>query len=195
MLSASSVVFDRMLFSAMPMAESRTNIVHLDDVLMADMELMIKFCQVNKCYPDLVKDLSRDATFSAISVAHRFEFSLALELLCVRFAELVPVPTPHELQFADRLELQSVIDIWSMCCKLSSFYCKFVKSLLEFPVSATTLSLFTDVHEAAIGMTQPLEGILHVMALLNWVLIHVSCRGLQLTKILNSIMSQSFNTR
>ena len=160
-LSANSVVFDRMLFSAMPMAESRTSIVHLDDIWMADMELMIKFCQVNECYQDLVKDLSRDATVSAISVAHRFEFSLALKLLCVRFAELVPVPTPEDLQFADRLELKSVLDVWSLCCKSSPFFYSFVKSLLEFPISAATLLWFTNVHATSIDMMMPLEGIIH----------------------------------
>ena len=160
-LSANSVVFDRMLFSAMPMAESRTNIVHLDDILMADMELMIKFCQTNECYSDLVKDLMRDSVFSAIAVAHRFEFTLALKFLCARYVEIVPVPTPQQLQIADRMELKSVIDFWSLCCKSSSFYHKFVKSLLECPISAATLLLFTDVHAAAIDMMMPLEGFIH----------------------------------
>lgn len=149
-LATNSVVFHRMFFSEMPMAESLTNIVHLDDILMADMELMIKFCQVNKHYEDLAKDLSKESTLSSIHVAHRFEFTLALEILSLRYAEVVPVPTPQDLQFADRLELNYILNRWSLNCESSAYFYSFVVQLADFPLSSNTLKLFADVHQSYI---------------------------------------------
>ena len=80
-LAMNSVVFEKMLFSNVKMLESITSVILLDDVLIADMQLLLKFCQVQPNYQLLVNDLSKESTLSAIAVAHRFEFNYALTML------------------------------------------------------------------------------------------------------------------
>ena len=46
LLAFNSVVFERMFYAKQPMEECKTNRVILDDILMADVELLHQCCQV-----------------------------------------------------------------------------------------------------------------------------------------------------
>ena len=116
-LAAHSVVFDKMLFSAVQMEESTTNVVHLDDVLMADFDLLLKFHEFRlNSSSEYFSQLEIAHVMSLISISHRFEFTEALFVLSNRFSSLVSVPTSSDLQFADRLELLDVLAKWSTNC-------------------------------------------------------------------------------
>ena len=138
----------RMLFTeaTQQMEEAKTNIVHLDDVTMANMSLLIQFCLSREPPVDLLAELSEDRVFECISIAHRYEFTFALKNIVDRLIQLIPIPTSSQLQFADRLELSPVLKQWSANCESMKYYDQFVRSLAECPVSDTTIALFSDVH-------------------------------------------------
>ena len=141
-LAMNSVVFEKMLFSNVQMLESITSVILLEDVLIADMQLLLKFCQVQPNYQRLVNELSKESTLSAISVAHRFEFTYALTMLCDRLVEVILRPTPAELQFVDMLGLQTVLQKWSQLSASPRYQLKFLAGLADFPLSAKTVQLF-----------------------------------------------------
>ena len=145
-LAMNSVVFEKMLFSTVQMEESITSIVRLDDVKMADMEIMIQFCTFHKNYMTIVNSLTKESTLSAIAVAHQFEFHEALEFLCRQLLKVIPQPSPAELQFADRRDLQIVLSKWSRLCLLPHFQQQFIVGLVDFPLSIETLKLFAAVN-------------------------------------------------
>ena len=151
-LAVHSVVFEKMLFSVVQMEESKTSIIRLDDVTLAEMELLLKFCRFRLDYKSLVENLSKEFTISIIRVAHRFEFIDALNILCVRLLEVIPLPSAAEIQFADRFELLSVLAKWSVICATAAHHAVFMMGLVEFPISAIAMKLFVDasfaVHSA-----------------------------------------------
>lgn len=143
-LALNSIVFEKLLFSVIPMEESKTNIVHLDDVLMADMDLLLKFYEFRvESVADYFGQLETGSVMSLISIAHRYEFTGALGVLCDRLTKVIPVPTSAELQFADTLLLESVLKSWSRNCSSLSFYQSFVEGLADFPLSKPTLLIFS----------------------------------------------------
>ena len=111
LLAANSVVFEKMLFSAVQMEESKTNIVHLDDVLLIDMDLLLKFYEYRmRGVADNFNQLEIGSVVSLISIAHRYEFTGALEALCNRLVTVVSLPTSAKLQYADTLQLAIVLE-------------------------------------------------------------------------------------
>ena len=138
------------LFSAVQMEESKTNIVHLDDVLIADMDQLLKFYQVRKDSRDFFTDLNAENVQSTILLAHRFDFTIALDVLSSRLLQIISVPSPAELQFADRLDLAELLTKWSVNCQSSQFYHTFVRGLGNFPLSTKTLDLFSDKQRDAV---------------------------------------------
>ena len=164
LLGLNSVVFDRMLFSETAMLESKSNIVHLDDIYMADMDLMLSICKNTANAANLTAELSEDRVFEYLRLAHRFEFLISLSALCTRLLQLITVPNAIQLQFADRLELTVVLEKWSLNCKSMLYYHQFVNQLVEYPMSATTVGLFSNKHLEAMHTL-----ILTCMLLLNLV--------------------------
>ena len=179
-LGASSVVFEKMLFSAVKMEESRTSIIHLDDVLMDDMELLLKFCYFHRDYSSLVHYLSKDSTISTISIAHRFEFTDALEILCDHLVEEFSEPLPADIQFADRLNLENVLVQWSQSLDSPKLYAQFVLGLVEYPLSAETVKLFVETQFGAQMMPKCLRCVSCVvngLSLHHIVFIECKCYG------------------
>ena len=155
-LAANSIVFEKMLFSAVQMEESITNIVHLDNVLMAEMDLLVKFYQVRLDSRFFFDKLTHAEIVPIISIAHRFEFTVALKALSLRLVEVINVPTSAQIQFADQLDLLYVLENWSINCISAKFYLAFVTGLAEFPLSVATVHLFaTAHHDATERMRQP----------------------------------------
>ena len=149
-LGLNSTVFEKMLFSVVQMIESKSSIIRLDDVLKAEMELILKFYGVpQRDYYSIVSGLSKESTFSIISVAHRLDFAFALGFLCDHLLNVIPKPTPSELQFSDRLNLHAVLLKWSQLSESPQYYRQFVDGLVKSSLSEETTSLFSTVHFAA----------------------------------------------
>ena len=148
-LGSNSTVFEKMLFSVVRMVESRTSIIRLDDVKKAEMELILKLYVHRRDYSPIVSGLSKESTISIIAFAHRLDFAFALEILCDHLLIVIPQPTSEELQFADRLNLHSVLLKWSQLCESPQYYRQFVDGLVKFPLSEETMSLFSTVHFSA----------------------------------------------
>ena len=149
MLGSNSTVFEKMLFSVFQMVESKTSIIRLDDVLKAEMELLLKFCNFHENYRSLVRNLSKEATLSIIAIAHRFEFSNALTVLNNRLLKVIPEPTSAELKFVDRLNLHDVLLEWSKLCESPLFYRQFIHGQLDFSLSKETIFLFSSAQFAS----------------------------------------------
>lgn len=146
-LAMNSVVFEKMLFSVVQMEESKTNVVHMDDVLLADIDQLLKFYEFRLEHPrKFFSQLDAVRCVSIISLAHRFEFTAALTLLCDRLSKVIYVPTLAEIQFADRLNLKNVLVKWSSNCRSSSFFHAFVKGLVDSQLSLDTVDLFSSAH-------------------------------------------------
>ena len=144
LLASNSVVFEKMLFSVVQMEESKTNIVHIDDVSMADMVLLLNFYEFRVLgVVDYFNKLEAVRLVYLISISHRYEFTGALGVLCDCLAKAISVPTSAELQFADTLHLESVLRGWSVNCKSPKFYYTFVNGLGKFPLSEATLRIFS----------------------------------------------------
>ena len=155
LMASYSIVFENMLFSVVQMEESKTGIIHLDDVLQSDMELLLKLCRLHRNPLFILVKASLKWIVSTIEIAHWYEFTYALEILNEKLLELVPNPTAAQLQFADRFDLQSVLANWSCLCASQSFYCRFVIELIDFPLSKATEKLFANRHLEVWKACQP----------------------------------------
>ena len=71
----------------------------------------INVFQVRINHSALVEALSLSRVLSALSCAHRYEFSYVLELLCQRMTQLIPIPNNEQIQFAERLDLDTVLKV------------------------------------------------------------------------------------
>lgn len=149
-LGQNSRVFEKMLFARVQMSESITSQIRLDDVRIQSMELLLKFCKFHRNYPSLLSGMSIEAIMLAISIAHRFEFVNAQEIMCDRLVELVPEPSPVQLQFADRFDLHSVLRQWARLCESAPFQHKFTANLAAYPLSKESLKIFADAHFKAL---------------------------------------------
>ena len=155
-LGFNSVVFEKMLFALVQMEESRTSVVHLDDIAKFDMELMIQFCKFHAHPDNLIVNLNIDRLLSSLAVAHRFEFTNAVNALSRQLIRIVPVPTSAQIQFVDRLELNTVITAWSaiLTCTNEDFNYMFLSGLADFPLSAPTLAIFAEALRESILATR-----------------------------------------
>lgn len=155
-LGTNSVVFEKMLFSAVQMEESKTAIIRLDDVAVADMHVLLCFCRFHRNYDLIAKVLLKEELFRIIAIAHRYAFVNALDVLCDRLYEIVNEPTSAELQFADRLDLCSLLMKWSQCIAMPLYHRDFVIGLAEFPLSIQTTQLFANANfDACVNRSLP----------------------------------------
>ena len=162
-LGSNSSVFEKMLFSVVQMVESKTSIIRFDDVLVAEMEFILKYYVPQRDYHTIVNGLSKESTMSAIAFAHRLDFAFALGFLCDHLLIEIPQPTPEELQFADRLNLHSVLLKWSLLCELPHYFHQFVRGLADFPLTKETTALFSDAHFTAQMIPKCMK-----LKLVNW---------------------------
>ena len=146
-LALNSVVFEKMLFSTVQMEESKTNTVHLDDVLMVDVEFLLKFYEFRvEGVVDYFNQLETARLMSLISITHLYEFKAALGVLCKKLVKLIPVPSPTDLQYSDKLQLEIALKSWSVNCRLPNLYETFVNSLRQYPLSDETVRMFSTAH-------------------------------------------------
>ena len=87
-----------MLFADTAMSESQSGIVLLQDVSMAQMNLLLKLYMPLEDHTAMMATLNHETVFPLVRIAHRMEFTFALRLLSQRLLVLVPQPTAKELQ-------------------------------------------------------------------------------------------------